>query len=185
MIAVYLVRRFLVHQLPDVLFTVGSHVVDKNQFILTLLATVMFGVAYSMITNKKTDGEQKAHKTHILTLILYATLVGAFVGTVGAGGGFLMVPALINFANLPMKKALGTSLLLVAVNSFIGFAGDLGGNPHMDWPFLLTFSGFCIAGVFIGSYLVQFIDSQKLKKYFGWFVLLVAIYMVVRETFLK
>jgi hypothetical protein len=185
MIAVYVVRRFFIHQLPDVLFTIGSYQVDKNQFILTLLATVMFGVAYNMITNKKTEGEQEQHATNIPKLVIYATLVGAFVGTVGAGGGFLMVPALINFANLPMKKAVGTSLLLVAINSFIGFAGDLGGNPHMDWPFLLIFSGFCITGVLVGSYLVQFVDGQKLKKWFGWFVLVVAVYMVVRETFLK
>lgn len=182
MLAVYVVRRFLIHRLPEVIFTAGSYTIDKNHFILTLLAVAMFGVAYSMITGKNSNTKtQVPHDTHLPTLVFYASVTGAFVGMVGAGGGFLIIPVLVYFANLPMKKAVGTSLLLVAINSFVGFAGDLGGNPHMDWPFLLTFSGFSVAGVLAGIYVSHFVDGHRLKKWFGWFVLAVAVYILIKE----
>jgi uncharacterized membrane protein YfcA len=185
-VSVYVVRRFLIHWLPDVIFTVGSYSVDKDHFILTFLSVVMFGAAYKMITdNPAGNTDNEAHPVNYFKLALYAVFIGTFLGIVGAGGGFLITPALVYFANLPIKKAIGTSLLLVSVNSFIGFAGDLGANPHFDWPFLFTFSGFSIAGVLAGSYFSRFINGSKLKKTFGWFILVMAVYIVVRETFLK
>lgn len=185
-VSVYIVRRFLIHWLPDVIFTVGSYSIDKDHFILIFLSVVMFGAAYKMITDSSTDNtDNKQHPVNYFKLALYAVFIGTFLGIVGAGGGFLITPALVYFANLSMKKAIGTSLLLVSVNSFIGFAGDLGANPHFDWLFLFTFSGFSIAGVLAGSYFSRFINSSKLKKSFGWFILAMAVYIVIKETFLK
>lgn len=109
--------------------------------------------------------------------------VGIITGLVGAGGGFLIIPALVILAKLPMKKAVATSLLIIAIKSLIGFIGDVE-NLVIDWAFLLTFTGLSVVGIFIGIYLNQFIQGNKLKKAFGWFVLLMAIYILLKETVL-
>lgn len=183
-ITVYIFRRFVIHELPDTIFTIGSFSLSKNNLILILLTAVMFGVAYKMIKPNAEVVKDEKHQVNRPMLILYAVLIGCFLGLVGAGGGFLMTPALIYFANLNMKKAIGTSLLLVAINSFIGFLGDIHSDMQMDWQFLLLFSIFSVSGVAAGNYLAHFAHSEKLKKGFGWFVLLIAIYIVIRETLL-
>ena len=183
-ITVYMLRRFVIPNLPDVMFSIGNYAVDKNHFILFVLSVVMFGAAYKMITGSTADADSETSRpvSHV-KLIAYAVAIGSFLGLVGAGGGFLMIPALVYFANLPMKKAVGTSLLLVSVNSFIGFLGDINANHALDWNFLLLFSAFSVVGVFTGIYLQHFLNGEKLKKSFGWFVLAVAVYMLIRETF--
>lgn len=181
-VTIYIMRRFVVHSLPDTIIDTGTYTLNKNDIILILFSVVMLAAAYKMITEKpKVVTEEKPHETNRFLLTLYAVGIGFFLGIVGAGGGFLIIPALVYFANLPMKKAIGTSLVLVSVNSFLGFAGDLGANPHMDWRFLFAFSGFSIAGVFVGSHLSNRIDGPKLKKLFGWFILIMGIYIAIRE----
>lgn len=181
-LTVYGMRRFVIPALPEQIFTIGSFTLDKNHLILFVLSIVMFGAAYKMITTEhEEEKEAPAGGINRVQLALYAVLIGSFLGLVGAGGGFLMVPALIYFAHLPMRRALGTSLVLVAANSFIGFLGDVHSNANMDWKFLLLFSAFSIAGVFTGTYLQRHIHAGQLKKYFGWFILLVAVLMVVKE----
>ncbi|HLP20758.1 MAG TPA: sulfite exporter TauE/SafE family protein, partial [Chitinophagales bacterium] len=127
------------------------------------------------------DPEPSKGIDHI-KLPLYAVLIGSFLGLVGAGGGFLMIPALVYFAHLPMRKAIGTSLVLVAANSFVGFLGDVSSNPNMDWQFLFIFSGFSISGVVLGTYLHKHVQGNQMKRYFGWFVVLVAVFMLVKEV---
>ena len=99
---------------------------------------------------------------------------------VGAGGGFLIIPALVLLAKLPMKKAVATSLFIIAINSLIGFLGDVQ-NYDIDWLFLLLFTSISVVGIFIGIWLNKFIDGKKLKKAFGWFVLLMGIYIIYKE----
>ena len=101
---------------------------------------------------------------------------------VGAGGGFIIIPILVLLAGLPMKKAVGTSLFIIALNSLLGFLGDLGHQP-IDWPFLLFFTLLAVLGIFLGVYLNKFIDGKKLKKGFGWFVLVMGIYILWKELF--
>jgi len=180
-IAVYAVRRWGMPNLPKVIFTLNGYSVDKNLFILIILAIVMFIAAYKMITSKAPDSEETEHEVDHVRLAFFAVLIGAFLGLVGAGGGFLMVPALMYFANVHTKKAIGTSLLLVAINSFIGFMGDMRSHVQIDWTFFATFALFSVAGVFIGHYLATYIHNNKLKKYFGWFILVTAIFIVVKE----
>jgi len=182
LITVYCMRRFVMPAMPEVFFTIGKFTLDKNHFILLLLSVVMFIAAYKMITAKPVEQEDATGVgIDRIKLPLLAILIGSFLGLVGAGGGFLMIPALIYLANLSMRKAVGTSLLLVAVNSFVGFLGDVHSNPLMDWKFLFIFSAFSIAGLITGNYLHNFIKGDTMKKYFGWFILLVAILMVVKE----
>ncbi|HRB73113.1 MAG TPA: sulfite exporter TauE/SafE family protein, partial [Flavobacterium sp.] len=117
-----------------------------------------------------------------LLLIPQIFLIGVVIGLIGAGGGFLIIPSLVFFAKLPMKKAVGTSLLIIAINSLIGFTGDLE-NLNADWTFLLTFSLVSVFGIFAGIYLNRFINETQLKKGFGWFVLLMAVYILLKESF--
>jgi len=107
-------------------------------------------------------------------------VVGLLTGVVGAGGGFLIIPALVLLAKLPMKKAVATSLLIIAVKSLIGFIGDVE-NMEIDWTFLMLFTGISIGGIWLGVYLNNFVNGKKLKKGFGWFVLVMGIYIIWKE----
>ncbi len=183
-ISVYCIRRFVMPNLPDVIFNIGNYGVDKNHFILFILSVVMFGAGYKMFSAKESSEENAiAHPNQFIKLIFLAILIGSFLGLVGAGGGFLMIPALVYFANLPMKLAVSTSLVLVAINSFIGFLGDVHSSQHMDWKFLFLFSAFSVTGVFGGFYLQNKIDGTRLKKYFGGFMMAMALFIMVKETF--
>jgi hypothetical protein len=115
-------------------------------------------------------------------LIIEGLVVGILTGLVGAGGGFLIIPALVLFARLPMKKAVATSLMIIAIKSLFGFIGDIQNqNFEIDWSLLLLFTLISIAGIFIGLYLNNFIDGKKLKKGFGWFVLIMSVYIFIKE----
>ncbi|HPF68206.1 MAG TPA: sulfite exporter TauE/SafE family protein, partial [Flavobacteriales bacterium] len=108
-------------------------------------------------------------------------VVGTITGLVGAGGGFLIIPALVLLAGLPMKQAVGTSLIIIAAKSLIGFTGDLKGHEVIDWNFLLVFSVIAVGGIIAGSILSKRIPNEKLKPAFGWFVLVMGIYIIGRE----
>jgi uncharacterized membrane protein YfcA len=140
----------------------------------------MLIAAYSMLkNNKKNELIERTTKT-ITVVIIQLFFVGVLIGLIGAGGGFLIIPALLNFAQLPIKKAIGTSLLIIAINSLIGFIGDVQ-NTIIDWTFLLIFTTISVAGIFIGLYIQKFINEKILKKLFGVFVLIMAIFILYKE----
>jgi uncharacterized membrane protein YfcA len=183
-IAVYLTRRFLVPAIPDEIFTIGTFLMTKDLAIMLFFAIIMLLASISMIRERKSDKQEKKNVTlNIPLIIIEGIVVGILTGIVGAGGGFLIIPALVLFANLPMKRAVATSLLIIAAKSLIGFIGDIQ-NLEIDWSFLLTFTGISIIGIFIGIYLNKFINEKPLKKAFGWFVLLMGLYIIVKEMFL-
>ena len=143
----------------------------------------MLLAAVSMIKSKRSENGQDSEVKYNYPLILVEGLaVGVLTGLVGAGGGFLIIPALVLLAKLPMKKAVATSLLIIAIKSLIGFIGDIE-NLEIDWGFLLPFTVVSILGIFVGIRLGDFIDGKKLKKAFGWFVLLMAVYILIKEIF--
>jgi uncharacterized membrane protein YfcA len=111
-------------------------------------------------------------------------LIGLTTGLLGAGGGFLLIPALAFLVKMPIKRAVGTSLLIIALNSLIGFAGDIG-HFQINWFFLISISLIAIAGIFLGGLLSKKLPGEHLKKGFGWFVLTMGIYILVKEVFLK
>ncbi|WP_341225561.1 sulfite exporter TauE/SafE family protein [uncultured Arcticibacterium sp.] len=183
-IAVFLTRKYLMPAIPEELFTLGGMVITKDLAIMVLFALVMLMASYSMITdNKPESDENEALKYKIPLIAAEGLVVGTLTGVVGAGGGFLIIPALVLLVRLPMKMAVGTSLLIIAAKSLIGFVGDLG-NQVIDWNFLLIFTGLSIVGIFIGTYLTKFIPGGKLKKSFGWFVLIMAVYILLKEIVL-
>lgn len=180
-IAVFLTRKFLVPALPDPLVTIGDAIITKNIGIMVFFAIIMLAASYSMIKGKKGSvGLEEEMRFNFPMIAVEGLVVGVITGIVGAGGGFLIIPALVLFAKLPMKLAVGTSLLIIAAKSLIGFLGDIS-TQTIDWQLLLTFTLLSIVGIFIGSALSKKINEQALKTGFGWFVLVMGIYIITKE----
>ena len=180
-IAVYATRKYMVPAIPESLFSIGDFEITKNIGIMLFFAIIMILASVSMIREngkKKADAEKISYNYPLI--IIEGIVVGVLTGIVGAGGGFLIIPALVLLAKLPMKKAVATSLLIIAIKSLIGFIGDVQ-NMNIDWIFLAIFTGLSVVGMFVGIYLNKFIDGKKLKKGFGWFVLIMGVYIIWAE----
>jgi uncharacterized membrane protein YfcA len=187
-LAVYATRAFIVPMIPNPVFSVGTFVVTKAMLLMGLFAVLMVFASVSMIRDKKSgttevasDGPQKFNYPMIL---LEGAVVGVLTGLVGAGGGFLIIPALVLFSKLPMKQAVGTSLLIIAAKSLFGFLGDVS-QYQLDWTLLGTVTALAIGGIFLGNRMSRSIDGDKLKKAFGWFVLVMGIYILIKELYLN
>jgi uncharacterized protein len=182
--AVYATRLFLIPMIPDNIFQLGNLAVTKNILMMVLFALLMLAASISMIRNKKPQPENGSaeQKFNYPLIFVEGLIVGGLTGLVGAGGGFLIIPALVILSKLPMKQAVGTSLLIIAAKSLIGFSGDLL-LYKMDWSILLPVTAIAIVGIFIGNSLSTKISADKLKKGFGWFVLVMGIYILVKEIF--
>lgn len=187
-IAVYLTRLWMVPALPQIWFHIGSFTMTKDVGILLLFAMLMLFASVGMIRNGKNGNTSTTEKVfphfNFPVILLEGVVVGVLTGVVGAGGGFLIIPALVLFAKLPMKMAVGTSLFIIAAKSLIGFIGDVQAGQPIDWGFLLIFSAIAASGIFLGGYLSNFIKGHKLQKSFGWFVLVMGVFMIVKELFL-
>ncbi len=182
-IAVYLTRKFLIPAIPQTIITIGDLTVTKNIGIMLFFALIMVIASVSMILEPaEKDAKPKQVKYNYLFITLEGAIVGVLTGIVGAGGGFLIIPALVLMAKLPMKRAVATSLVIIAVKSLIGFIGDIQ-NLEINWGFLLVFTVISIAGIYVGIWLNKFIDGKKLKKGFGWFVLVMGLYIFWKEIF--
>jgi uncharacterized membrane protein YfcA len=185
MLAVLLTRSFLLPALPDTLFTVNGFAFTKNLLLMLLFAILMVAAAYSMIKERKTCDvpPPPPPRTQYVPVMGQGVLVGLISGLVGAGGGFLIIPALVLLTGLPIRLAVGTSLVIIAANSLFGFLGDVF-HSDIDWAFLLPFSAFSVGGIFLGMALSAKINGDHLKKGFGWFILAMGLYILLRELFL-
>lgn len=185
--SVFLTRLYVVPAIPNPIFTLAGYEISKATGLLILFAVIMLAASYSMIRKPKKAEENALDdvKYNYPLILAEGAIVGAVTGLVGAGGGFLIIPALVLLAKLPMKKAVGTSLMIIAAKSLIGFMGDLKGDEVIDWPFMLTFTAIAVVGIFAGSYLSSKVSNDKLKPVFGWFVLVMGIYILLKETVLK
>ncbi|MEY3342450.1 MAG: hypothetical protein RL090_134 [Bacteroidota bacterium] len=183
-ISVYLTRRMLLPAIPENLFTIGELEVNKSLGLLLLFAIIMLLASWSMIRpSRNSNNEPVQNSGYNYPLILTeGVVVGVVTGLVGAGGGFLIIPALVLLGGLEMKKAVGTSLFMIALKSLIGFTGDLSGKLIIDWHFLIMFSVIAIIGILAGSVLSKRVSNEKLKPAFGWFVLAMGTYILLKET---
>jgi uncharacterized membrane protein YfcA len=183
-IAVFLTRKVLVPAIPATLFEVGGISVTKALAMMILFAVLMVAASVSMIRDKKKE-ETLSSEPRVFNypmILLEGAVVGVLTGLVGAGGGFLIIPALVMLSKLPMKQAVGTSLLIIAAKSLIGFTGDVSENAaNMDWVLLSVVTGLAIIGIFMGNQLSKKVDGAALKKGFGWFVLVMGIYIIIKE----
>ena len=183
-IAVYYTRRILVPAIPQEILTLSEWTLTKDRAVMLFFALVMLLAAVSMIKGRRESSEAKPKEFNYFIIIIEGLFVGVITGLVGAGGGFLIIPALVLLAGLPMKKAVGTSLMIIAIKSLIGFTGDLSTNLAIDWNFLLSFSALAIIGILLGSYLSKSIEGKKLKRAFGFFVLMMAVMVIIKELVL-
>jgi uncharacterized membrane protein YfcA len=180
-ISVYLTRYFLVPYIPDEAFTLGGFIVTKSILLMSLFAIVMIAASISMIRSRSTSDESSEIQYNYPMILLEGAVVGVLTGLVGAGGGFLIIPALVVFAKIPMKKAIGTSLLIIAAKSLIGFTGDLSRHANIDWSLLLFFTLSAVIGIILGILLSKKVAGSSLKKAFGYFVLVMGIFILVTE----
>lgn len=185
-IGVTIVRRFIVPELPDVLFTVAEVNFTRRMAMLGLFSLLMIPAGLSMIKDKKQPKQQNDKKAYNYPLILIeGIVVGALTGFIGAGGGFLIIPALVLLANTDIKVAIGTSLIIIALKSLLGFFLGDALTMNINWTFLSSFTLLSFIGIFIGSYLSNFIDGKKLKKGFGYFIFIMAGFIFYMEFFIK
>jgi len=181
--SVFFTRLVIVPHIPNPIFAIGSVVVSKQMGLLVLFAIIMILASYSMIkpSKKKDETSLNDFKFSFPLIFSEGLIEGLITGLVGVGGGFLIIPILVLSAKLPMKKAVGTSLLIIATKSLIGFIGDLNGDKLIDWQFLSIYSSLAIAGILLGSFLSKKLAAEKLKPAFGWFVLTTGIYIILKE----
>lgn len=183
-ISVFLTRKIIVPSLPDIIIESDYFTLYKTTLIMVFFAIVMIFASYRMIKPLQETKNIGHEKLQYSTIIILGLLIGFISGFVGAGGGFLIVPTLLFFAKVPMKMAVGTSLLIVSSQSLIGFMGDFMGERIMDWELLQYFTIASIGGIFIGNSISKITDDKKLKTAFGWFVLTMGIYIILKELFL-
>ena len=199
LVAVFLTRRFVVPAIPDPVFSLGSMAVGKDALIMTLFAVTMVLAALSMIRgclrcranagsnrDSKPGGSQpggtREHGPSLPAVALEGLVVGTVTGLVGAGGGFLIIPALVLIGGLGMKEAVGTSLVIITVKSLIGFLGDVGAATSIDWAFLLPFTAMTALGIIVGMIATRHVESARLRPVFGWFVLGMGALITIQEV---
>lgn len=182
MVAVFIVRTWVVTAIPDY-FNIGGIEITKGIFLMVLFAVLMLVAAVSMIQSGRKKTEERArYHSRIPGLIMQGILVGVVTGLLGAGGGFLIIPALVLFSKLPMKTAVGSSLTIMAFSSLFGFFTTLSQHT-INWLQLLSFTAIAILGIFIGVALSEKIPGTALKRGFGWFVFIMGISILIREIF--
>jgi uncharacterized protein len=186
-ISVFLTRSYLMPLIPENVTEAGGQFITRQILIMIVFALLMIVSSYSMIkkgfVSKITDENFSPDKIkfNYPLIFLEGALVGALTGFVGAGGGFLIIPALVLLVGLPMKVSVGTSLLIIAAKSLVGFTGDVYAGLNPDWSFLGIFTAFALAGIAIGIYYSKNIKSEQLKPAFGWFTLILGIFILVKE----
>ncbi|GHE32016.1 sulfite exporter TauE/SafE family protein [Sphingobacterium griseoflavum] len=180
--AVFLTRTYILPGIPQEIFRYRSYFLTKDTLLLLLFAFLLIAAAYSMLKKEARPSEITVARSHVgwYRLLLQGFLIGTITGLIGAGGGFLLIPALVRLVKLPIKVAVGSSLVVIATNSLLGFLFSV---PHLlvDWPFLLKVAAAAMVGIPIGTYLSTRLKSDRLKPAFGWMVLLVGVYILIHE----
>jgi uncharacterized membrane protein YfcA len=186
--SIFITRHYILPAIPSDLFSIGSITITRDNLLMIVFALLMLIASAFMIFRNDEEKEgrltEEDRNAKIIPLVLWGLLLGVITGLLGAGGGFLIIPALILFLKLPMKTAVGTSLAIIAINSIFGFLFSLK-ETHLDWKILLLFTALAIVGIYAGSRFADKIPGKTLKKWFGWFVLIMGLYIIVKEIFLR
>lgn len=194
-ISVFLTRKYLIELIPENV-NLAFFEVEKGKLILLLFSILMLSAGISLIRSRdkqnnkdvnlgiKSNIEQitkKPTKFKSFILIIQGIIDGVITGIVGAGGGFLIVPILVLINKMDVKLAIGTSLAIISLKTIVGFIGSINQNSNFDYSFLITFTALALFGIFIGLRIGNNVDSEKLKKYFGYFVIICAIFIILKE----
>lgn len=179
-VAVYLTRAYLMPAIPEVIIS-SPFLLEKDLAIMVSFALLMMLSAYMMLTKNISQSQQYSKNHNPLYIVLEGALVGVATGILGAGGGFLIIPALVLLMGMEMKKAVGASLLIISLKSLIGFTGDLQAGISIDWLLIGKLIIFTIFGMWLGTRMASKIDGKKLQKGFGIFTLFIALFILVKE----
>jgi len=184
--SIFVTRHYLLPALPATMFSIGNFVVSREMFLMVVFAVLMLVASVVMIRSHESKAaakeEEKIRHEKVLPLMLLGICIGVITGLLGAGGGFLIIPTLVVFLKLPMKRAVGTSLFIIAVNSLFGFLFSLKQFEY-NWTLIISFTVLAITGIFIGSKIAEKISATSLKRGFGWFVLVMGICIIIKEIF--
>ncbi len=178
-VAIFATRHWIVPAIPNQLFEIGGFILTKRELLLGIFAVLMVLASFRLIRNPR-EASSDNRKFRVFLVIVEGALIGFLTGLVGAGGGFLIIPALVFLTGLPFKTAVGTSLFIIAINSLTGFVGDLL-NHAMDWPFLLSVTVLAVFGILFGNILSRRITAFYLRKGFGWFTLVIGAWILLKE----
>lgn len=185
LVAVFVTRHFVVPLIPAVIFRTTNFAFTRSMLTMILFAVTMLAASYSMLKKNNTAvSDLHPQSLNYKSIIIKALFIGVLTGMIGAGGGFVIIPALLYAGNLQMKEAIGTSLVIIALNSLTGFITSAG-TTGINWQFLLTVSAFAVSGILAGLFISKSIDGTKLKPAFGWFILVMGFYIIIKETLLK
>jgi uncharacterized protein len=179
-VSIFVTRKWIVPSIPEVLFTIESFVFTKRTLLLGLFALLMILASVSMIHGRKEVPADQA-RVRVGSNVLEGSLIGILTGLVGAGGGFLIIPALVLLTGLPFKTAVGTSLFVIAINSMIGFLGDILNHSVIDWNFLIRITTLAVAGILLGNLFSKYISALRLRKSFGWLTLAMGCWIIFKE----
>lgn len=181
-ISIFLTRSIIVPAIPDEVIQIGSVMITKRMLLLGVFAILMVLASIPMIRGKR-DIASDSRRFRTVLVILEGVVIGFLTGLVGAGGGFLIIPALVFLTGLHFKTAVGTSLFIISVNSMSGFLGDAL-HHEMNWPLLLSLTALAILGILIGNNFSRKISGIRLRMAFGWFTLITGAYIILREIIL-
>lgn len=177
-LSILLVRKFILPNLPNILFKINDMTFTKNNLVMIVFGILMLSSSLAMIFRKNPSTK---NSINLPKLSFIGLIIGVITGFLGAGGGFLIIPALLFFGGLNMKNAIGTSLFIIALNSIIGFIGDIINGIVINYSILLSLTLIAVTGILIGTFILKRINSQILKPAFGWFVLVVGLFILFNE----
>jgi uncharacterized membrane protein YfcA len=178
--AIFFTRSVVVPAIPDIVMQTDTFVLTKRLLILGVFALLMLFASVPMIRGKREITSQN-RKFRTFLVMVEGTLIGFLTGFVGAGGGFLIIPALVFLTGLQFKAAVGTSLFIIAINSLIGFLGDVL-TTAIDWQLLLSLTAVAVVGIFIGNHYSRKVSQVRLRMAFGWLTLVTGIFILFKET---
>lgn len=183
MVTVFIVRQFILPLIPKE-FVFWGHIVHQEKILMLLFAAVMILSSIQMINNKVDNLPMRSHGTSLWYVFTAGIVVGFITGVVGAGGGFLIIPVLINNFGIDFKKAVNTSLLIIAINSLMGLLGDLEKLELFDWEVVIFYITLSIIGLFIGFKVSTKIKNSTLKRILGIGILCLSIVIIINELFI-
>jgi len=181
LVSVFLTRRFLIPNIPKVLLSSESFDITKEMGLMLFFSSIIMLSSVLMMKKPKTETITNLNTNKNYGLLIFIGLgVGVLTGLVGAGGGFIIVPALVLFARLTIKQAVTTSLIIITFNSLIGFSSDVS-FLEIEWNFLMLFTVISVLGIFVGTYISNYIRESTLKTNFARFMILMAVVIIFKE----
>jgi uncharacterized protein len=183
LVGVLIARNIIYPSIPAQLHPINNFTVSKSGLFMFCISVIMFYVGLKMLIKSEKDQiHEKFKDSKSLLLPLQGLFIGTLTALLGIGGGFLIVPALFFWTNLPMKKTVGTTLVIIAINALVSFLNSYS-KTILNWHFLLLFSAGSMIGMFLGIKTREVITGIHLTKMFGWLVLGISLFIVYKEFF--